>query len=446
MHSGNILEHGARGDGVTDDTSAIQAAIDQCASSGGGRVIVRSGRTFLSGPIELHSNVDLHVETAACLAAIPDRSRYPDEVFPGSLDGRKWIHASDAENVAVTGDGVIDGRGTALTTREMPDRLRPTYGRAFTLHFEGCRRVMVRDLTLRDSAFWCVHLLGCEDVLVNNVRILNNLEMPNCDGVNPNRSRNVRIIDCTIEAGDDCISVKSEAGYEKYGATEDLVVKGCTLQSTAGAIKIGSGTHGEFRRLLLDSCVIKASHRGLGIQLRDGGLIEDVVFSNMVVETRHVNPRWWGDAMPIHLTAAERRPGSPLGSVRNVRFSNISCRSENGVYVGAERAGAIEGICLDNVSLHLDRWTDYPGGYVDWRPCAAKPAKRDTPTSGFHFASASNVTVRDCSVSWGDDLPEYYRHAIYGRNAPGLRIENFRGKAAFPRDHEAVCLEEDPLP
>ena len=237
----NILEHGAKGDGAANDAASIQAAIDACAAAGGGRVVVPAARIFCAGPIQLRSAVELHLEHASRLQAIPDRSLYTEEVLPpGWGDGTKWIHAFEAEDIAITGTGVIDGRGVAFMTEELPHIYRTAVGRPFVLSIEACRRVTIRDMTLVDAPFWAVHLLGCEDVLISDIRILNNLKVPNCDGIDPHRCRNVRITGCHIEAGDDCICPKSEAGFEKYGATEDIVVTGCTFVSTSCAIKLGS--------------------------------------------------------------------------------------------------------------------------------------------------------------------------------------------------------------
>lgn len=441
MSNQNILDHGAKGDGETDDAAAIQATIDKCAAAGGGRVVVPAGRTFVAGPFELRSKVDFHLEHGSCVVANPERGLYADKVFPDWEDGTKWIHATGAEDIAVTGSGVIDGRGRAFVADLQPRRHWPASGRPFMLNFEDCRRITMETVTLRDSAFWAVHLLGCDDALFNGIRILNNPLMPNCDGIDPHRSRNVRIIGCYIEAGDDCICPKSEAGFEHYGATEDIIATGCTLVSSSCAIKIGSGTYGEFRRMIFDSCIIRNSNRGLGIQLRDGGVVEDVIFSNMFVETRFGEQVWWGDATPVYLTAFEREPGAPLGVVRDIRFANIACRSENGVYIAANKTDAIRDITFDNVSVKLDRWTTYPGGNYDRRPSVMEPERSETPTSGFHFDTARDITVRDCSVTWGENLPEYYRHALCASDVTGLTTERLKGDAAFPDRYEAVVTE-----
>jgi polygalacturonase len=439
----DILKRGARGDGSTNDAAAIQAAIDACATAGGGRVVVPPGRVFRAGPVQLKSGVDLHLEHGARLEAIPDRSLYTEDALPPRYggDGKKWIHAFDAEDIAISGTGTIDGRGVEFMGEELPHIYKTDPGRPFVITFEACKRVTIRDVTLRDSPFWNTHLAGCEDILISGIRLLNNLKIANADGIDPNRCRDLRIIGCHIVGGDDCICPKSEEGFERYGDNEDFVVSGCTMVSTSCAIKLGSTTYGGMRRFVFDNCIIKGSHRGIGLQHRDQGVIEDVLFSNMVIETRLFDSAWWGEGCPIYVTSFPRTPDTDLGTIRNVRFSNIQCRGESGVYVAAPEAGHIDNIAFDRVSLHIDKTSKIDGGFYDRRPGAADPLIQPSPTSGFHLESASDITVRDCRVTWGENPPNYYRHALYARKVEGLDIQDLRGESAFPEKHESILSE-----
>ena len=440
MTTFNILDHGARGDGVADDAAAIQAAIDACAAAGGGRVVVPSGKSFAAGPIELKGGIDFHLEHAACLAAIPDRTLYTEDALTPRFkgDGKKWIHAYQANHLTISGTGTIDGRGVEFMTEELPHIYRTTTGRPFLLNLEACRHLTIKDVTLKDSAFWSTHLLGCEDVLISGIRLLNNLKVPNADGIDPHRCKGLRIIGCHIVGGDDCICPKAEEGFEHYGDNEDFVISGCTMVSTSCAIKLGSGTYGGMKRFVFDNCIIKGSHRGIGLQHRDHGTIEDVLFSNMIIETRLFDQAWWGEGCPIYVTSFPRTPETDLGTIRNIRFTSIRCKGESGVYLAAQEPGHIENIVFDGVSVHIDKISKIEGGHYDRRPGAADPLIVEAPTSGFHLEDAKDITVRNCEVTWGANRPDYYRHALFAKHVEGLENDGLKGESAFPGAFEAV--------
>jgi hypothetical protein len=352
-------------------------------------------------------------------------------------DGRLWLHSTGAHDVALTGTGTIDGRGVAFMSEETPTIFKTKAGRPFLLHLEDCRGVTLRGVRFADAPFWALHLLGCRDVAVDSVRIENHPKIPNSDGIDINRCRNVRIAGCTVAGGDDAVCIKSEADGARYGACEDVVVTGCTLQSTSCAVKIGSGTAGDVRRVLVTACSVYDSHRGLGIQFRDGGLVEDVLFSDITVQTRHVPGNWWGDATPIYVTALRRSPGSPLGRVRDVRFSNIRCRSQNGVLVLGAAPEHLSGIELENVTVDIEP-SDRPAGRYDLRPCADRPDVLEGPSDGFHLRGAAGVSVRHCRVRWPAHPAAYLRHALHARDCPGLSLHDLAGTSAFPDRLPAV--------
>jgi hypothetical protein len=450
MYEYDVANHGAKGDGVTNDAAAIQRAVDACAAAGGGRVVLGPGRVFLAGSFELKSNVEFRVERGARLLAATRQEDYPATVFPSGPEAEKrvWIKAHDARNVRLTGGGVIDGRCLAFATAEtryIYDTLR--WRPAMTC-FIGCHGVRVDEITLRDAANWALHFTGCDDVLVHGVTILNNLKFPNCDGIDPDHCRNVRISDCHIEAGDDCIVLKNTPSFRDYGPTENVVVRGCTMISTSCAIKIGSESVCDFRDIVFDSCVIRASNRGLGIQLRDEGNVENVLFSNMIVETRLFGGKWWGAAEPIYVTALPRAPGARVGAIRHVRFRNLLCRGENGAYIRGCAASRPDDILLDHVRLEIAKTTRHEGGFHDPRPCDRASLGDDEPagemtewgqrvrgrTTGLWVQTAGRVTARDCEVAWGAERPAYFGEALEARDVSDLRLERFVGPPAHAAD------------
>ena len=419
----NVLTLGAAGDGRTNDAAAIQKAVDTCHLAGGGRVLLPAGRTYLSGTIRLKANVDLHLEAGAILKGTTDRKAYGPQ--------RALIVAQDCNNVSITGGGTIDGDSRAWMDGLVDDIFRAKPGRPGLMYLRGCRQVTLTDVTIRNCAAWTVHLLGCEDVLIQGIRIPNDLRVPNCDGIDPNRCRNVRIANCFLQAGDDGIVAKCTREASEYGPCENMVVTGCTIISRSCAIKIGTESSGDFRNFVFDSCVIYGSNRGLGIQLRDTGTVENIIFSDIVVNTQAHGPLWWGKAEPIYVTAVPRTAETKLGRIRNIRFSNILCRGENGVFVHGWKGRPIEDLVLDNVRVELGKWTTWPGGFYDLRP-GIHEGVYEHKTAGVYVQHATGVTLRNVKVVWGETRPDYFGSALEAHDVTGLELTDFKGQAAHP--------------
>jgi hypothetical protein len=438
----NILTYGAVGDGHTNDVGAIQNAIDECHQSGGGQIIVPAGKTYLTGSFALKSNVELHIERGAVIRGSANYADYTHRMYVGALAGGSvdadrpnhamLVTAHGAENIAVTGGGVIDGAGQDYIAESGQYIHVMKYERPFTVFLVGCRNVTFRDITLRDGALWTLRLSGCDDVLIHGIRIDNDLKLPNNDGIDLDRCKNVRISDCHIVSGDDCICLKSCEESAGYGACENITVRGCTLVSTSSALIIGAECREPIRNVIFDSCVIRSSHRGLAVHLSEESDVENVLFSNMIVETRIFHDKWWGRGEPIYITAIPWTEKHRIGKVRRVRFTNILCHSENGVLVQGWEPGLIEDILFENVRLELYKWSRWPTGQLDLRPCPGKGLVQH-PISGFYLKNASNVRLRNCEVAWGENRPTAFRHAIESHQVRGLVLENFMGDSAHPQ-------------
>ncbi len=412
----NILDFGAKGDGTTNDADAIQQAINHCNETGGGTVLVPAGKTFLTGSFELKSHVNLHIEHGATLRASLNPDHYRAQVL---------IEANKANHISLTGRGTIHAQGRQFMREELPDIFRPKPWRPRMMVLEHCRNVRMRDLTLRESALWTVHLAGCTDVAIDGLSILNDRKIPNCDGIALDCCRNVRITGCHIEAGDDCIVLKTLRRYAHYGPSENITVTGCTLASTSAALKIGTETVNDIRNVIFSGCVIRDSSRGLGIMLRDEGSVEHVIFSDITIETRFFHTDWWGAAEPIYVTALPRETGKAIGRVRDVRFSNIICRSENGVFLRGSEESMLSDVSLENVKVHLERWTDWPGGRHDMRP-SDRLGVYEHPTAGFYLHHAQDSALHRCTVAWGAERPTYFRHALETHDVIGLENVHFK--------------------
>jgi hypothetical protein len=437
----NILDYGARGDGKNNDAAAIQAAIDACTRAGGGRVVLPAGRIFLSGTIRLESNVDLHLERGATLLGSPHWEDYNVRLQVGALSGgtvdagapqsSMLITADGARHAAITGGGTIDGNGRAFVLADDGYIYRMPRERPFTLFLRRCRSLTLRDVTVRDGALWTVRLSGCEDVLIHAIHIDNDLKLPNNDGIDLDRCRNVHISDCHIVSGDDCICLKCCQETTGMGPCENITVTGCTLTSTSSALILGAEVREPIRNVIFEACVIRASHRGLAVHLNEESDIENVLFSNMIVETRYFHDRWWGRGEPIYITAFPWTAGQAVGRVRRIRFKNVLCRSENGVYIHGWQAGLIDDILLEDVRVELDKWSRWPAGQADIRPNPGEGILQQ-PTAGFAIRNAGRVVLRNCEAVFAPGLPESYRHAVEAHQVDDLVLENFRGSAARP--------------
>ena len=405
----NVVDYGAVGNKIADDAKAIQQAIDECSANGGGTVLLPANHTFMSGPLCLKSNVNLHLEATAVLLANPDEGIYKLSAFGENRgEGMMWIYANGADNISITGKGTIHGNGIAFMGKELDDsyELKPvtTFDpRPHVLTLTDVKNLTIRDITIRDGAYWTVHLIGCDGAVIDGISLLNNLKIRNGDGIDLDHSRNVRISNCHITSGDDCICLKNRREFEQYGSCHDITVTNCVMTSRSCAIKIGSENMDSIYNVVFDNCVITRSNRGLGIQNRDEGTVTDVMFSNIIMDCQLWSDVWWGKAEPIYVTSYPRANGNHkdanwrfpkgetvgrCGEVSRIYFNNIVANSENGCFVGGDVEGKVNNVHFSNVRLVRKKVTAYEGGAIDLRPC------RDTqfmPTQG-RAMTTQNVT------------------------------------------------------
>ncbi len=413
-----VVDFGAKGNGVTDDASAIQKAIDACSQAGGGNVVFSANHTFLSGPVELKSNVNIVLETHSVWKANPDESIYRKSAFgKNEGEGMMWIWAKDIENLSFSGHGTIHGNGIQFMGAELFDsyELKPvtTFDpRPHVLTLIGVKNLSIRDITICEGAYWTVHLIGCDGALIDGINLLNNLKIRNGDGIDIDHSKNVRIANCHITSGDDAICLKNRREFEEYGSCHDIVVTNCVMESRSCTVKIGSENMDSIYHVGIDNCVIKGSNRGLGIQNRDEGTVTDVVFSNIILDCHLWSDVWWGKAEPIYVTSYPRANGNhkdanwrfpkgqtvgKCGEVSRIYFNNIYATSENGCFIGGDTKDKVRDIYLNNVHLNLKKVTSYDGGVYDKRPCRGEGFIYNK-VYGVYVEQATNVEVDDLKV------------------------------------------------
>jgi hypothetical protein len=436
----NIMDYGAKGDGTTDDAEAIQKAIDECSQAGGGTVLFPAGHVFMSGPIHLQSYVDIHLEPNSQLLANPDEGVYTESAFGDNRgEGMMWISGKDIKNISFSGTGTIDGNGVAFMGAELDDsyELKPVTDfdpRPHVMTLINADGVKINDITIRNSAYWTVHLVGCHDVAITGISLLNNLKIRNGDGIDVDHSKKVRITGCYIESGDDCICLKNRREYEQYGSCHDIVVTNCVMTSRSCAVKIGSENMDSISHVLFDNCIIRDSNRGIGIQNRDEGTVTDVTFANMDVDCHLFSDVWWGKSEPIYVTSYPRAVGNhkdagwrfpkgategKCGEVSNIVFSNIRGITENGVFVGGDVEGKVKNITFDRVDLRIVKSTDYEGGSYDKRPCLGEGFVTGK-TYGFYLDTASAITIKDCKVSFDGNNRQNLGDFLYQENCQNV--------------------------
>jgi len=380
----NVEDFGAVGDGKTLNTKAIQNAIDFCAKAGGGMVYVPAGE-FMTGPVFLKSNINFHISEGAILLGDTIISRYPG--IQGRWEGiERKTYASiltghGLENISITGRGTIDARGRVwwdafLKTKEIrekhgikerepdnPPEAPLKWPRPRVINLFNCKDVLIRDITIKNSPSWTVHPVYCTNVTVDNVTVFNPDDSPNTDGINFDSSKDSKIVNCYIDVGDDCITLKS--GYNSDGrrvgvSCENIVIANCVMVHGHGGVVIGSEMSGDVRNVTINNCVFDQTHRGLRIKTARGrgGVVEHIRASNIVMRSigtaftlSMFYQDWKGS---LTLDGFYKGSGIKIEDVseetpifRNIHFSDISVSDAN---VVAEIRGLPE-MPVQNISL-----------------------------------------------------------------------------------------------
>ena len=283
----NILEIGAIGDGVTDNTAILQRALDSLQENGG-EVRIPAGK-YVTGSLRLYSNTTIYLEAGAVLLASADKEKYPhitEEMVPGFVRGTRQgiLFALNAENIAVRGEGTIDGRGYNWWRKGETDEMRPR-----SIQFINIKRVTIEGIRIINSPCWTVHPIHCDNVTIHNISIFNPYDSPNTDGINPESCRNVKISDCYVDVGDDCITIKSGLErdiFQKQYPCENITVTNCTFVHGHGGIVIGSEMSGGVRNMTVSNCIFRDTERGIRIKTRRkrGGFVEDILVNNIIMD------------------------------------------------------------------------------------------------------------------------------------------------------------------
>lgn len=382
-----ITDYGAKSGGQTDCTAAIRQAIEACAAAGGGRVLVPAGE-FLTGAIHLKSNVNLHLADNATLRFHTDPKSYLPVVrtrWEGTecMNYSPFIYAFEQENIAVTGNGTLDGQASddnwwvwakrdndnSRASLAVPDAtslvasgdqnlpveqriygaghyLRPNFIQPYR-----CRNVLIEGVHIRRSPMWEINPVLCTNVTVRNVDILSH--GPNNDGCNPDSSRDVLIEGCTFDTGDDCIAIKSGRNDDgrRVGVTvENLIIRNCTMKDGHGGVVVGSETAAGCRNVFIENCTMDSPNLERALRFKSnaqrGGEIENVLVRNVAI----------GRALEAVITVdflyEEGAKGPHKPALRNLQLDHVTAHSTPRLFyiVGFDGA-VIDGIRLAHCSF-----------------------------------------------------------------------------------------------
>lgn len=342
----NVKDYGAVGNGELC-TNFIQKAIDAAAEMGGGHVVVPAGK-YVSGPLFLRSNIVFEIGAGAVISFHNDITQTP--VIDGSWEGiERKVYASlftghDLENVTITGRGKIDGQGaTWWTAFWKTDEIRRKYGiterepenpegsplkypRPRMINLYRCENVEISGITITNSPSWTIHPVYCHNINIQGVSIKQPYESPNTDGINPESCNGVKISNCYIDCGDDCITLKS--GYNEHGRKigipcENVVITNCFFAHGRSAIGIGSEMSGGVRNVTVMNCVFKGTLRGLRVKTGRGrgGTVENLLASGIIMENLREGisiDMGYEGATDEKVPVTEATP-----HFRNIRYSNI---------------------------------------------------------------------------------------------------------------------------
>lgn len=312
----SILSYGAKADDSIN-TTFIQKTIDEVSATGGGRVIIPAGE-FKTGPIVLKSGVELHLEAGAVLAGSDKRKDYD------GVDQFSLLIAQRQKNIAITGKGIIDGKGRELmkdiiklleegrlTDPDWKTKQPRESNRAKLIYFEDCENVTIKNVFFKNASSWVTHYERCKNVIIDSIR-LESIAYWNNDGIDVVDCKNVRITNSFINAADDAICLKSA---RRGDYCDSIYIENCKLRSSANAFKLGTGSYGGFKNITVRNLTVYDTYRSaIALEAVDGGFLENI-------DIRNVTATNTGNAILIRL--GHRNKDTVYSTVKNIYISNV---------------------------------------------------------------------------------------------------------------------------
>ena len=372
----SVVKYGAKGDSVTNCKSAFDKAMKACERRNGGTIIVPKGTYTINGPIHFVSNVKLHLEDGAKIRFGSNPKDYPLVLtsWEGTMlyNYSPMIYGINLENIAITGNGIIDGEASKswikwkplekkdqLLSRDMNHNNVPVEQRIFgdghflrpqLIQFVNSKNILIEDVQIEDSPFWCVHLLKSKSITIKGVKY--DAHNYNNDGIDPEYSSDILIENVKFDNSDDNIAIKSgrddEGRSNSSTPSENIVIRNCEFKGLH-AVVIGSEMSAGVRNVFVDNCKSWGYlKRGLYIKTNSdrGSYVKDIYFSNIALGKVE-------DC--IYVTANYHGEGSGLfpSKVSDIYFSNISCEeaTNTGIVIEGFPSKKVENIKLDNITI-----------------------------------------------------------------------------------------------
>lgn len=413
----NVRDHGAKGDGKTLDTVAIQAAIDKCFSDNGGTVLIPAG-DFLSGTLELKSNVTLHISASGKLLGSPRRENYTaGKGVPPGNGNIVFLFAVNAQNVSVEGKGTIDGNGLAFYNGK-GDNTGPgqhgvggNFDRPHLAIFYQCTNLLLQNVFLTASAYHCVRMLKCRQVHINDVRIYNRVNRNN-DGFHFNDSEYVHITNCDVQCQDDACAL--------FGSNKFVTISNCSFSTRWSVFRFGGG---ESRNITVTNCLIYDTY-GCPIKISAGRAgIENFTFSNIIM-SNVTGPIGIGFSGPSNDNPGNNGQPSTKSFIRNIVFSGIQATV---VPQPVDHPDIAFGVTVregeKNSCITLNAMGEYYLENISFTDIQIKYA------GGGTAAQAAKIVPKIAAEYFGvwDPAPGGPpAYGMYARNVKGLSLQNVR--------------------
>ena len=382
----DIRDYGAQEGGKEKVTEAIAKAIEDCAKRGGGRVLIPAGE-WLTGPIHLKDNIELHVAENAYVHFTTDFNDYLPVVF-SALEGIRCyspspcVYAYRAKNIAVTGKGTLDGHGegwwhmkkhqpgmedlivAGRTQRPVEQRVydKEEYGvRPRMVQFVECETLLIEGVTVKNSPAWAVHPLWCKNYIVRGLTVLNPVSSPNTDGINIDASQRGLVEDCFISGGDDMICLKAgrdQDAWEVGIPCKDIEIRNCRSGECRGALTVGSEMSAGVQNAWIHDCQLNRMYDAICIKTMKGrrGIVENIDFENITLEEGagavvSVTMRYAGESLDDQSAPKENMP-----KLRNVSIVNLTCESADyGMKLVGEEGFEMENFYFKDITYRAAR-------------------------------------------------------------------------------------------
>ena len=429
----SVIDFGAIGDSITINTKAIQRTIDTVAKTGGGIVLFPPGN-YLTGTIRLRDNITLYLENGSTIWGSNKMSDY-------EKGQEHLLYAENAKNIAIRGDGRIDGNGPRFWDN---GRLQRWYrGEADLprtsdmLRFDRCTNIVLENVDVYNGAFWNIGFSNCNRVTIHAITMRNGVyedDGPNTDGINLWNCTKVQISDCDIITGDDCIVV--------LGESHDVTITNCKLQTSETALMI-SGV----KNLAVSNITIHDSGCGIGFRIWNGILVDGVVINNVVMD---VSDRFKGGGTAIYLWSFPEYTETimprdtllpPPGQVKNVTVSNVIASANGLVTIIGDKESYISNLTLSNIKFFMF------GGkvsYMNDNPPYPYPIYgfHDSSPYSLFFRFVNNLKLRDIQIEWQSPEKSEWGSALRCWNVNDLEIEGFTGRQSNGSDKPAIWLKD----